>query len=265
MTRLARVLAILVLMLPSFVVAGTPARAVASNYFCAASLYTIPWNPGADAPLASSNDAYYAVQIYAAAKKSVQTRVTFITGKDAWSATLPSSPVKPDATGKDAAPAPVLVEFPKAIDVRYAYVDAVGIDGGAMTNCPSVVQQVNVYQPRANGSSPHLGSDVAKIDGTFLQKLPPLSCGSVYKEATVRQHVSAPISAYAQTKQPALVDVFVDSTGRVVSTKLARSSGIAGVDANAIASAQATIYNPAMFLCVPVVSEVVWQYTYTRE
>jgi hypothetical protein len=237
-----------------------PLKAQASNYFCKASVQLIPWNAGADAPLPNATTADYAMWLWVDGKSDLKGRVTLITDSKAWSVNV-DSPLYEVHGSSDRATRGFHVRFDKAETVRYMFVDAAGVDGAPVTDCPSVVRTVALWKDEH--TAPRLPNGAAELTPTLLQPLPKLSCASVYVPAKLARDGSQDVSHYGNGERNTKLLLDIDSNGRIVRSKLYESSGIDGLDTAALAGAQASTFTPATFLCVPVVSEVIWNWDYS--
>lgn len=259
MNKLASTVLALITLLSAFNIV-VPLKARASNYFCKASVQLIPWNEGADAPLPNATTADYAMWLWVDGKSDVKGRVTLITDRNAWSVNV-DSPLHSVQGSSDRPTRGFHVRFDKAETVRYVFVDAAGVDGAPVTDCPSVVRTVALWKDANN--APRLPSQAAELVPTLLQPLPRLSCASVYAPAKLAHDGSQDVSHYGNGERNTKLLLDIDSNGRIVRSKLYKSSGIDGLDTAALAGAQASTFTPATFLCVPVVSEVIWNWDYS--
>lgn len=252
-------LALVVALVALAVVTSVPLPASASNYFCSAGLHLIPWNSGADAPLPSTTTADYALWLSVKGKASVTARVTLITQKAAWQVTL-TSRLHAVRNSTDRFTDGAHVHFGVAHAVRYAFVDAAGVDGAALNTCPSVVRAIRPWI--SAGSAPRLGSAARTLTPVYLQALPALSCGKTFTAPELTKDGTADISRFGNAYRSAEVLIDVDSDGRVVHAKIYRSSGVDGIDASALSAAEHSGFKPATFLCVPVVSQFLFRLKY---
>ena len=242
------------LILAAIVALWSAAPARASNFFCDGSASVVPWNVGADVPLYSGVSADYGLTLWVKGKRDAAARVTLITDREAYSVNVPRLPLHAEDGESDEASVPFLVRFPTAQHVLYAFVDGIGIDGADVSDCPSVVTDVKPNRD-ADAGTYHLGSLPFTLHPVLLQSLPALPCGSVYIEPRVVHMLELTAGLFGNAERHALVRVYVDSNGTIVHTKIVSSSGVEGIDALAMAAVQGSTYQPARFLCVPVVSE----------
>jgi hypothetical protein len=251
-----RVLLGLVL-LCSMLLPARPARA--SNPFCGADVWMTPWDRDADAPRASGSTADYAMMLFAGGKRDIAGRVTLITDREAYRVEIPRLPLHVRDAGEDAVSAPFLVRFPTAQPLRYAYVDAVGLDGADVAPCPTYVQPV-----RPDPQAPHgFAARAATLRPTLLAPLPPLTCAAVYAPPSIKKQLHGDATShYGDERRTTIVEVFLDSNGLMLKEQLYRSSGVEGLDQTALSDARMTIYNPAEFLCTPVVSTLFYMERY---
>ena len=67
---------------------------------------------------------------------------------------------------------------------------------------------------------------------------------------------------YGYRTRTAQIATFIDSAGHAIRTEIWQSSGVPGIDDTALAEAQGSTYEPAQFLCTPVVSIAIFSITY---
>lgn len=255
----AIVAAVLSVALLPFAVLTEPATARASSPFCAATLWLVPWNASSDAAATSAESADYALFLNAAGKTDVAARVTLITDAEAFAVTVPRVALHAIEKESDRV-ASAHVRFDRKQPVRYAFVDAVGVDGADLTDCPSDVSEVEPY--RGDASSWHVG-DALSIAPKLLQPLPKLACAKAYVPAHIIREIGAPVGHFGNTPRSTGVHVYVDSDGRVVKADVAESSGVEGLDIAALALVRNATYAPAQFLCTPVVSDFIIRMDYS--
>jgi TonB family protein len=238
-----------------------PVRAQVSdtwnNPFCAGLAAAMPWNAKSNSPGVTRSSDRYVVQVLADGKTDVAATVTLITTDDAYSVDVTRRPLLRESGSDVFYAEPILVSFDKPVDVRYVYVDSVGVDGAKPAACPSVVRTVEPFtvDPNHPYDLPSIGSDVVPIAATYVQALPALACGHVYSGPEI-QSQGPLVGFYGNDVHTAVVHVYIDSNGTPARTSIERSSGIAGLDAAAIGGVQQGKFKPAEFLCTPVVSEM---------
>lgn len=240
--------------------AATPAVARAAlgddewdDPFCAASVSVIPWNDGADAPDVASITNRYAVQLWADGRQSVAGRVVFVADDGAYAVTMPVSDLLRKGGTHRFYTAFVPVVFDTRVQVRYAYVDSVAIDGEKAVDCPTVVTLVN--RSRA-GDQPSWGlRGVTSLHAAFVQALPALNCGKWYIAPEMLGEGPL-VGHFGDDRRTTVVRVYIDSNGIPVKERVEQSSGVDGLDDAAVGAVQQSHYRPAQFLCTPVVSEM---------
>lgn len=257
------------------VVAVRPLPAQA-NGFCGAESWVLPWDQvhNAPAPASSTSESAVRVVLYTAGGSSAMAIVTLITNDSAYQAELAGIPVRGNVS------APVIVTFPHPVDVQFAYVDSYALNGGTLASCPSFVSQVYPYggRPRPNSAMPSLyqleNAPVTMprqydiVSATLLAPLPPLTCGTIYKPATMALQPQSDWSVQdefggfqiGRASTTALVEIDLSSDGKVVNAAIAHSSGNHITDTEAVDQAKTETYSPAEFLCTPVVSVLFMQY-----
>lgn len=227
------------------------------NPFCSGTVGVMPWNHHAGAPSAKLLSDRYVLGLFANGKTDVAGSVTLITSDAAYSVPIARTDLLRSG-GSDAFYAePILVAFDKPVDVHYAYVDQIGVDGAAPAACPTVVQEVHAFT--ADGSNEFdvgIGGDVKPVNATFLQALPELTCGRAYIPSGLPRGAGAVVGAYGNVRKTTVVRIFIDSNGIPAGANIERPSGIEGLDQNVLGVVEHTHYTPAKFLCTPVVSEM---------
>lgn len=240
-------------------VAPAPAAAADGwdNPFCSGSVSVMPWNERAGSPSTKLSSDRYVLELIANGKTDVAGAVTLITSDSAYSVTVDRRDLLRSKGSDDFYTEPIMVAFDKPVDVHYAYVDQIGVDGAPPAVCPTVVQEVHAFT--ADGSNEFdvsVGGDVKAVNATFLQKLPDLTCGRAYIPSDLPRGAGAVLGAYGNERKSTVVRIFIDSNGVPAGANIERSSGITGLDANVIGLIEHTRYTPAKFLCTPVVSEM---------
>jgi hypothetical protein len=185
--------------------------------------------------------------------------MTFVDSDSAYSADVPQATIPKDKVGLTLRWF-FLITFDHPVSLTEQFVDAVSVDGGAMTNCPSFVKHVLSLKNRT-GTLVRETED-GHATAHFLQKLPPLPCGKTFTPIRAKVAFSPVVGHFGDRPRSADVEVFVDSAGNVVKTRIWHSSGVDGIDDAAVGAAQLTTYEPAQFLCIPVVNYGVFRLDY---
>lgn len=249
-------------MLPAllFAVPGFGARALAAgdtwdNPFCAASVTVIAWDAAADAPRKSrGGTTRYAMSLSANGRTNVAGRIVLIADEGAYAVEIPRTDLlRQGGTGDFYAEA-MMVAFEKPIDVRYAYVDRVGVDGGTPADCPTVVSPVVPYDATRQGAPPALAG-VRPLHAAFLQALPALTCGGAYRDPEILGQGPL-VGHFGDQRRTTVVRVYIDSNGLPLKETIEKSSGVEGLDDAAVGGVQQARFKPAEFLCTPVVSQM---------
>ncbi len=250
------------LVLPALLFATPPLAARASdapdswnNPFCAASVAVIPWNDAAGAPAKQRLSRRFLMSLFADGRTSVAANVTLIADAGAYSVTVPTTALLREG-GKDEFYAePFLIGFDKPIDVRYAYVDRVGVDSTAPVDCPTFVSLVDPLDDVSTQGDAAGSASLTTLPAKFLQALPPLTCGRAYIPAKGK-NLFTPVGHYGDYKRTTVVRVYIDSDGQPLKETLEQTSGVEGLDAAALGAVARATYTAAEFLCTPVVSEM---------
>jgi hypothetical protein len=201
----------------------------------------------------------YVAELYASHGTRVSAHITLIGAEGAYDASLPMTNLS--GALDDRRTDGVVVKMPESAPIHYFFVDSYAIDGEAPVTCPSYVQ------PAGSGPSEDAisGEGLAGITATFLQKLPDLPCGKAYIPPSSRKGFEPIVGHYGDKPRSILMHVYVDSAGNAMRATMRESSGVEGLDAAAVAVAEYTTYNPARFLCMPVVGEIDMQVDYSGQ
>jgi TonB family protein len=193
--------------------------------------------------------------MFADGKQDVEGAVTLVTADEAYSIPIARTDLLRQGGTDDFYAEPVVVAFDKPVEVRFAFVDRIGVDGAAPAACPSVVQPVQALSSKDAAGVPSLGY-IKPLHATFLQKLPALRCGASYIPPDTPRDAGGIVGRYGNVRKTTVVHVYVDSNGIPSGATVERSSGIDGLDSAAVGAVEHTRYSPARFLCTPVVSEM---------
>ena len=153
--------------------------------------------------------------------------------------------------------AALTIMMPAHVRIDYASMDTAGPSGAAATSCPTfVVVRGGAGAPGALAG----GRDraMAQVRG----KMPDLPCGQIWQNAVMRKRPDTSMYAPVVKNARATIHFFVDSDGHVFDPQLLESSGDATVDAQAVTSALTAKFQPAAFLCSPVISETTYTFTF---
>lgn len=153
------------------------------------------------------------------------------------------------------------VSLPPGDTAQYAFVDSYTLDGGAPVTCASEPSTVRPVAP-GSGSSTRSPDEPVDIAATLLQPLPALPCGKVYTPPMVVKPFVPRTGNYGNKALTASVHVYIDSNGHLAKSLIYKSSGVDGVDDEAMGSAERSTYKPATLLCTPVVGEYLFTFTY---
>lgn len=228
-----------------------------ANPFCSGTVALMPWNARVGAPSTNLSSDRYVLELFANGKNDVSGAVTLITSDSAYSVPIARTDLLRSGGSNDFYAEPIVVAFDKPVDVHYAYVDQIGVDGAAPATCPTVVQQVHAFTADAsNQFDVSVGGDVKPVNATFLQALPALTCGRAYIPSELPRGAGGVVGAYGNVRKSTVVRIFIDSNGIPAGASIERPSGIEGLDDNVLGLVEHTRYTPAKFLCTPVVSEM---------
>ncbi len=264
-----------------------PGAALASNPFCGADASYVPWDvqTNAPAPRTATTESAIRVVLYTSTTSTANALITFITSDSAYQAVVAGVPMHATTAGGDYQSDPLLVKFATPVDVAFAYVDSFATNGGAMSSCPSFVNQVDAFgaPPRPYTAPPSLhaipGSPAPSMPARYtvataalLQPLPSLTCGAVYKPAHMALRPQSDWSFQDEAagygglygnepRSTSVIGIAINSDGRPLLAQIVHSSGNSVTDQEALDQARTVTYTPAQFLCTPVVSLLFYEYT----
>jgi Gram-negative bacterial TonB protein C-terminal len=122
--------------------------------------------------------------------------------------------------------------------------------------CPSYVFPIGEPMAESAGGAP-------VIAATRLQSLGRLTCGRMYRDPSGPEDFSGLlIGQYGNRPLSVKLHVYIDSNGNAIDEKVIGSSGFHAVDVTAVGIVQQQKFNPAEFLCTPVVGEMLLQLDY---
>jgi hypothetical protein len=253
------------LAVPRPALADVPDTSSWSNPFCAGDVTAFPWNRDLDQPAKPGRNTHYVLSLFADGKSTVSATIILISSGGAYTVTVEHNALLRQAGSDKFYAPPILVGFDKPQQVLYAFVDTVGVDGAASTPCPTVVNEVRSLIGRSvTGTQQPSMAGAPVTPATFRQALPPLDCGSAYKEPVLLSREGPDLGDFGAKPLTALVHVYLDSAGHPVNPTLTQSSGVEGIDDWAMAGAEQSHYKPAQFLCTPVVSEMTVEFDYNH-
>jgi TonB family protein len=229
------------------------------NPFCGASAIVVPWSAKTNAATMGASQTY-AIYIWTNATSNYAARLTLVSDDAAYAVAIPraQAPKGGDARSRRSA---YLVSLPQKTEVKEYFVDAVGVDGAATTACPSFVKEVEgEIGSDASVVAPPAAFD--RLEAQLAQTLAAPACGSRYTPLALSKFAPVIVGRYGGEEKVVEIEAFVDSAGHVIKTELWRSSGIAGLDDTAMAQFGQSSYQPATFLCTPVVSNGIFALRY---
>jgi hypothetical protein len=227
----------------------SPSPTPVPNPFCAV-------HASARAPLHTA-DPEYRLLVNSSVAGPLSVHVTMVGDSGAYDAYLPDIAMAPGKSDFHL-PNRTVVTLPAGADAKYVYVDSYAVAGGEKIACPT--QPAAMADP-VFGPVPTSPDATMHVAATFLQALPPMPCGKMYVPAHARGY--SPRTGFWGNKElNAKVHVYIDSNGTVVQRSIYKSSGVPGVDDEAMGSAQFSTYYPATFLCTPVVGDYLFSFTY---
>lgn len=243
-----------------------PPRAAAADTslwldpFCALYVTAQPIDTSPSSEPLSPTSSFLAVGVFAEAGARADVHVTLLSDAAAYDAFLQNVPLQDD--GKGLRSHNILVALPKAMQIRFVYVDSFAVNSGTEANCPSEpfdlsqVKTLRVPQPPAS---------VQRVTAVFKQALPRLPCGKLFSNATVLKPVQPvyPLS-YFDHDRSVQIEIFVDSNGNAVKASVYKSSGLQAFDDAATEAALRSKYAAPMLLCTPVVGKYLFRADFER-
>jgi hypothetical protein len=236
-------------------VLSVPARAPAEssidwkydNPFCDVVAAVVPLPDVVASVTPIQGGMRYVVALFARRGTTLAAHVTLVSDGSAYDAVLPDTNLSGPL--EDRRREPVVVTLPAADQLKYFFVDSYALDGRASVTCPSYVFPIGeTVQAQVAGA--------AVIPAVLLQSIEKLPCGQTYQDAGTGRDFGGVIGRYGNKPLSVTYHVYIDSKGHAISEKLLQSSGVEGVDSAALGSIQQQEFQPAQFLCTPVVSEI---------
>lgn len=230
------------------------------NPFCNGSAMVVPWDEAQNVADYGSSSKTVAVFLWANADSDYAARVTLIGNGAAYAVDIPRTGVPKSPDGKSRRYA-YLVSLASPVFLNYYFVDGAGVDGAPVSDCPSFVKEV-AAPTESDPSLIAAPASFTHVEAKLIQTLPPQPCGVIYKGPALAKPFQPVIGFYGYGSRTTQVAAFIDSAGHAIRTEIWQSSGVPGIDATALAEVQGTTYEPAQFLCTPVVSITMFSITY---
>jgi len=230
------------------------------NPFCSGSAIVVPWDEAQKVAAYGSSGKTVALFLWANANSDYAARVTLIGNGAAYSVEIPRTAItsSPDDKLRRFA---YLVSLPSPIFVDHYFVDGAGMDGAPVSDCPSFVKEV-ASPTESDASLVAAPASFTRVEAKLLQTLPPQPCGAIYKGPALAKPFEPVAGFYGYRSRTAQIAAYIDSAGHAIRTEIWQSSGVPGIDDTALAEAQGSTYEPAQFLCTPVVSIAIFSITY---
>ena len=190
-----------------------------SAEFCPARAAVVPWDAVTNAPSQTTVTDRYVIQLWTTAKHSADARVILVTATEAYSVRVVADVAA--GAGNMSPSHPVAVAFEHPVELRYNYVDSVGVDGAAATVCPSYVEAVHSYDPAAVPPSgdrpPSSGAKLAEmrestgpvVTPSFVQAVSDEPCGHLYVAPRYVGGGDVHVGRYGDAPREALVRVYL--------------------------------------------------------
>jgi TonB family protein len=230
------------------------------NPFCNGSAVVVPWDEARNAAAYGSSSKTVVLFLWMNGNSDYAARVTLIGNGAAYSVDIPRTTV-PSNPGAKSPRYAYLVSLPSPISIDYYFVDGAGVDGAPVSDCPSFVKEA-VAPTESDTSLVTAPASFTRVEAKLVQTLPAQPCGAIYKGAGLAKPVEPVTGFYGNRSRTARIAAFIDSAGHAIRTEIWQSSGVPGIDDTALAEAQGSTYEPAQFLCTPVVSIAIFSITY---
>lgn len=248
-------------------VLGVHDRARAS-VFCEADIQSLirldapkPENPRAPFPR-------YIISLSTNNPESISGDVVLVTDEAAYD--VPFSSLQSGGSAKSAGfeTQPQLIAFPDPLEVRFAWIDSVGVNGAPPHDCPTYPQpetRLEETPPVRFPSDPYMIGRLPTLAAHFKMNLPPTDCAEPYTAPKLLDEPKGNPRFWdtSQGLKAALkLRAYLDSDGRVADVQVTQSSGSPAVDNLGKATVIGSRYRPAVFRCVPVVSTIDVDFTW---
>ncbi|HET6276814.1 MAG TPA: energy transducer TonB [Candidatus Cybelea sp.] len=228
--------------------------------FCALYVTAQPIDTSPPSEPVSPISNLLAMGVFAEAGARADVHVTLLSDTGAYDAFLQDVPLLDD--GKGLRSHNILVQLPKAMHVRFVYVDSFAVDGGTKASCPSEPFDLS---PVKTLRVPPPPAAVQRVSAVFKQSLPALPCGKIFSNATILKAVQPVYPLlYFDHDRSVQIEIFVDSNGNAVKTSVYKSSGLQAFDSAATEAALRSKYAPPMLLCTPVVGKYLFRADFAR-
>jgi hypothetical protein len=248
-----------------------------ASVFCAADVdFLTPWNYGTDGPAnALDENLHYLYTLASDSAQRVSGHLIVVSDTKAYTVAFNDIRFVPSETDPmhfqaDSA----MISLPRADRIRYAWVDDVVDASGKAQSCPTFPYKVPTLgddERRTLTASPaplKRGEHrtFASTAADFKLDLPALDCKVPYRDASMAGQIAHESSFYdmkAGRHAKAEFRISIDSDGRAAAVDLLQPSGSTSFDAYARQQLAAVPYNPSIFRCIPVVSELRYRMEYT--
>lgn len=228
--------------------------------FCTVSIGAIQWDTATNSRAVAESSNALIVSVFSQSGNRVDAHVTLLSDSGAYDVALQGLALR----GKnfDLFAPEILVELPKTMAIRYAYVDSYALDGRPAVSCPS---EPFALPPDPSEQFVAPNSSNPRVAAVFKQPLPGLPCGKMFSQAQVIKAAEPvyPVSFFDHTRT-AEVAIFLDSNGNLIKTSIYKSSGLEAMDDAATDAAIRSKFKPAMLLCTPVVSKYLFRAGFER-
>jgi hypothetical protein len=218
--------------------------------FCDVQVEMAGWDVQKNAENATSDR--YVAALYTLGKK-LAARLVLVTANEAFSVRVPS--LVTFKLPNENVTSLFMIAFPKAVEVKDAYVESYSADGAPEVHClpePFRLGQYDYAKLGLKKPDPALTKRYFLFPAIFKEKLAVTNCGAPDRDAIVTHAVQPDGIENLDKTRTAIVAVYVDATGHIAKTYLTQSSGIDITDEQAQAAAIDSTYMPALMHCIPV-------------
>jgi len=223
---------------------GSAATWKYDNPFCSvvASVAPIPTVVAAVTP--TGGEWRYVLALFTRTGTTLAAHVTLVSDAEAYDAAVSDGDLS--GTTEDRKLEPVVVTLPHPDQISYFFVDSYSLDRSASVTCPSYVFPVGE-------TSSGVPTGLRTIEARHVQSLGSLSCGHAYIPAELRGDLQSPVGRYGGKPLTVKARAYIDSNGYSLREEIVQSSGVDGMDKYLLGAISVHQFNPAQFLCVPVV------------
>jgi hypothetical protein len=225
--------------------------------FCSVSVGLDYWDVVANAGIDDASSTHLASTTHLLGKlwapgSSVAAHVMLFSDTDEYDVTIPSQPLSGDKYMRVSQQ--FIVALPKAMHVRYAYVDSYQLRGGSVVNC---ITEPHAFYKGIDSAAPLDIKALTTFVAGYKQALPAPICAKTYIHAIVVRW-QQPRSFQTTKMLHAKIAVFLGPDGLPAKSYVYTTTGVRDADLLALEAANRSSYIAADFLCKPVASELLF-------